>query len=177
VAAKNENNLRKQAERAIAETLVQLEEFDEEEPMTEATRDTFRKELAPLLKRLLLEALGRSEFQDITDLISMWQIANAIVSQNGPFGDEIALGSNTDDGSAPDGSIEFVEALNGLLRATKQPELACAPYLDEKMNKVDVYRYGLKHLGKDFVESTWSCYRDEAQPCASVGPVSPVPKQ
>jgi len=79
--------------------------------------------------------------------------------------DEIALGCNTDDGSAPDGSIEFIEALNGLLRATKQEELACAPYLDANMGKLEIYRYGLKHLGKDFVESTWSCYRDEAQPC------------
>lgn len=91
MAAKNENNLRGQAERTITETLVELEEFDEEEPMTEAARDTFRKELAPLLKRLLLEALGRSEFQHITDLITIWQLANAIVSQNGPFGDGYLL--------------------------------------------------------------------------------------
>jgi 7-cyano-7-deazaguanine synthase len=79
--------------------------------------------------------------------------------------DDIALGCNLDDKTVPDGSEAFIASLNGLLKTTKQTIRAAAPFLEVRMGKADVYRYGLAHLGRDFVDHTWSCYQHDPEPC------------
>lgn len=79
--------------------------------------------------------------------------------------DEIALGSNLDDTSVPDGSVKVVDAINALLQATEQPERLIAPFLDASLDKAGVASLALELLGEEGVERTWSCWRGQEKPC------------
>ncbi len=115
----------------------------------------------------------------LIDWRSSWpkNVADFVIPRNAAFvlaalpfalnakADDIALGCNLDDRTVPDGNQQFIAALNNLLQVTKQNIRAAAPFLDAGMGKVDVYRYGLTHLGQKFVDGTWSCYLDGLSPC------------
>jgi 7-cyano-7-deazaguanine synthase len=79
--------------------------------------------------------------------------------------DEIALGSNMDDTAVPDGSPEFVAAVNRVLKVTTQPERLIAPFLTKKMGKAAVASAALELLGEEGVAKTWTCWTGKAQPC------------
>ncbi|MET4233269.1 7-cyano-7-deazaguanine synthase [Bradyrhizobium sp. LA6.10] len=79
--------------------------------------------------------------------------------------DAIALGCNTDDTAVPDGSMEFVHAVNQVLSVTQQRERLIAPFLDEKMGKAEVAHTALQLLGETDVAKTWTCWRGKVTPC------------
>jgi 7-cyano-7-deazaguanine synthase len=77
----------------------------------------------------------------------------------------IALGSNQDDTAVPDGSPEFVSAMNHLLEVTKQPVSLIAPFLDRTMGKSAVAEMALDLLGEEGIAKTWTCWSGGLQPC------------
>lgn len=81
--------------------------------------------------------------------------------------DEIALGCNLDDAAMPDGSQQFVDAMNNLLAATKQRERLIAPFLKLRMRKVDIAMKALELLGHEGIEKTWSCWKGGERPCGA----------
>lgn len=88
--------------------------------------------------------------------------------------DRIALGATTEDDAVIDSNRGFVAAINtfwGGLRASNlrpQPRII-APYLDDDggWDKARIIRWADAHLGRGFVDATYSCWSDPA--CADAG--------
>ncbi len=77
----------------------------------------------------------------------------------------IAVGSTTEDSGMPDSDDFFVESINRLLSQTRQQEKVATPWLwhESGWGKFEIVQWGLKNIGLEFLQTTYSCYRKD--PC------------
>jgi len=76
--------------------------------------------------------------------------------------DTVTFAANKDDNAVfPDCRMEFVDAMNAVVRKAGYKVEICAPYIDEP--KCHIVAKG-QELGVNFDE-TWSCYEGGLEPC------------
>ncbi|MGN6547197.1 MAG: 7-cyano-7-deazaguanine synthase [Aureliella sp.] len=79
----------------------------------------------------------------------------------------IAVGSTPEDENVIDSNRSFFANLNAFWQTLNQTVSVTAPLLDVGMSKVDMIRWSDRHLGREFVDNTSTCWKEI--PCAESG--------
>lgn len=120
--------------------------------------------------KFTLISLPQLRGSDLTDGTGSWVVPNrnqillshAVNLAVAAKADAVTYACNADDAKMfPDCGMEFVEAMNRVVRLAELSVEICTPYID----KAKWWIGGKARDLKVPVDKTWSCYRDGEKPC------------